>query len=107
VDDAGLGREACEGRGGGGRREIEDPVRRSEDRQRIVRHRDAQRRQARQGAGVLAQDRRALPLDGAREAAAVDLGDRLDEHAPHAPGRADHHEPHLRHRLSPLNTRPV
>ena len=52
---------------------------------------------ARQEPGVLSEGDRARALEGADELAAVRLGDRLDEHAPHAPGRADHHQPHLSH----------
>ena len=97
VDDAGFRRKARQRDRGGRRREVDEAVRPFSDRARIVADRYHELGHARQEPGVLSEGDRARALEGADELAAVRLGDRLDEHAPHAPGRADHHQPHLSH----------
>ena len=98
----GLGGERGELDGRGGRGEIENAVGVGEGGQRIVGDRDAERADPGEEAGVLPERRRALALDRAGEPAAFGLGDGLDQRAPHPPGGAHHHEPHLRHAAEPL-----
>ena len=62
--------------------------------QRVVGDRHAERRQAGERARILAERRRALALDRARQRAALGLGDGLDQHPAHPPGGADDDETH-------------
>ena len=59
--------------------------------------RDAVGGEARQHAGILAEQSARPRLDRARQRQAGSLGDRLDQRAPHAPAGAGHDQPHVGH----------
>ncbi len=77
--------------------EVDDAVGLVEDLGRIARQLDVVFAEACQRAGIPADQRRARVFQRARQLAALIVGDRLDQRAPHAPAGTGHHQPHLGH----------
>ena len=97
MDDAGLGGIAGMDDAGGRRREIDQRVGLGNERQRIGREGDAQRRKPRQRAGILAELGRARPLARPREHAARRLRNLAHQGAAHPAGGPRNHDLQLRH----------
>ena len=97
MDDAGLGRERC-GRDSRGRHgEVEHAVRAGEQQLDVGRERDPVGWKPGQNAGILADQRRAGLLGGARQHDARRIRNGAHNRAPHAPAGAHDDKPHVRH----------
>lgn len=77
---------------GVGRGEVDHRLRLREGVERVVRHRDAQRRAARRGPDVLPDPGMARPFHGADKTRPVRGGDKLDQHLAHAARSAGNHD---------------
>ena len=102
MHDARLRGVAGELDGRGRHGEVEHAVGLGEGRQRIVGHGHVDRADAGDLAGILAEMRRAGPLDGAGDAHAFHGVDGADQRLAHAAGGAHDDQAHVAQRLCPL-----
>ena len=95
VDDACLRCQPGQVHARRGAGKVQDPVGLDDERQGVVRDGDSGAAAACQQTGILAERGRASAFESAAQGDARRLRDQPYQGAPHAPGRADNHQPHV------------